>query len=255
MTARTLTAGIFGTLAGLGTLTHGIGELMQGAVPTPGLAFPSWTVGPIAEHLDGDPAMSVLPTMAASGAATTVTSVALLAASAATASGRRGRRAIAPLGGVALLVGGGVGPPILAALAGLAGSGAWQGPVVRLPLGVRRALARSWRPLFAVGVADGIFVVIGSIALTAAFGFHAPDVFLYAFLGGAGLLGLIGAAATASDLAEAGASGATVPGHRIATAQAPARRRGIRHRLAAAASGASPAQSTGRAAPRRRPTS
>jgi len=102
MTARTLTAGIFGTLAGLGTLTHGIGELMQGAVPTQGLAFPSWTVGPIAEHLDGDPAMSVLPTMAASGAATTVTSVALLAASAATAFGRRGRRAIAPLGGVAL---------------------------------------------------------------------------------------------------------------------------------------------------------
>jgi hypothetical protein len=200
ITARHITAGVFGALAGVGTLTHGIGEMIQGNVPTPGLWFPSWTTGPIAEHLDGDPALGILPTMLASGIATTAASIALIGVSAATVVVRgRGRRWILPLAGVTLLTGGGGAPPVLAALAGLAGMRAWERPVSRLSTNARRRLARAWAPLCAVGVANGVFLVFGSVVLTAGFGFHAPDVFVYSFLGGAVLLLVLGPLAAARD--------------------------------------------------------
>lgn len=202
MTARHITAGIFGALAGVGTLTHGIGEMIQGNVPTPGLWFPSWTTGPIAEHLDGDPTFGVLPTMLVSGIATTAASIALIGVSVAAVAARgRGRRWILPLAGVTLLTGGGGAPPTLAALAGLAGTRAWERPVARLSAGTRRRLARAWAPLCAVGVANGVFLVFGSM-ITAGLGFHAPDVFVSSFLGGAVLLLILGPLAAARDAAD-----------------------------------------------------
>lgn len=202
MNARTRTAGVFGTLAGLGTLTHGIGEIIQGDVPRTSFWFPSWTVGPIAEHLDGDPAVGVLPTMLSCGVATTVASLALIGASVATARGWRGGGVIASLGAVNLLTGGGGAPPVLAALSGLAGTSVWERAVRRLPRDARRALARSWTPLFWVAVANGVFLVVGSVALTTAFGFHHPDAFVTSFFAASALLVALGLAGTARDLGE-----------------------------------------------------
>ena len=41
------TALAFGILAGLGGLTHGIGEVLQGDVKPDGIIINSWTQGPI----------------------------------------------------------------------------------------------------------------------------------------------------------------------------------------------------------------
>lgn len=202
MNARTRTAGVFGTLAGLGSLTHGIGEILQGDVPRASFWLPSWMVGPIAEHLDGDPAVGVLPTMLSCGVATTIASLALIAASVATARGWRGGGAIASLGAVNLLAGGGGAPPVLAALSGLVATSAWERAVRRLPRGARRALAQSWAPLFWVAVANGVFLVVGSVVLTAAFAFHHPDVFVSSFFAAIALLVVLGLAGTARDLGE-----------------------------------------------------
>lgn len=46
--ATRIAASIFGVLAGLGGITHGIGEVIQGNVAPDGTWICSWTQGPIA---------------------------------------------------------------------------------------------------------------------------------------------------------------------------------------------------------------
>jgi hypothetical protein len=48
------TSTIFGILAGLGGLTHGIGEVLQGNVKPDGLVINYWTQGPIASNMKGN---------------------------------------------------------------------------------------------------------------------------------------------------------------------------------------------------------
>ncbi len=54
-------ASIFGILAGVGGATHGIGEILQGNMAPTGIIINSWTEGPIATYLGGDPGMTVVP--------------------------------------------------------------------------------------------------------------------------------------------------------------------------------------------------
>jgi len=51
--AARIVASIFGVLAGLGGLTHGIGEVLQGNVAPSGIVINSWTQGPIATNMGG----------------------------------------------------------------------------------------------------------------------------------------------------------------------------------------------------------
>ena len=51
VSAARCTALSFGVLAGLGGLTHGIGEVLQGSVRPDGLIINSWTKGPIATNM------------------------------------------------------------------------------------------------------------------------------------------------------------------------------------------------------------
>ena len=46
--AGAATASLFGVLAGLGSLRHGVGEILQGNVPTGGVFIESWAEGPFA---------------------------------------------------------------------------------------------------------------------------------------------------------------------------------------------------------------
>ena len=62
-TASKTAAIVFGILAGFGGLIHGIGEVLQGNVATPGLWIESWAQGPIYENMGGEPGITVLPTV------------------------------------------------------------------------------------------------------------------------------------------------------------------------------------------------
>jgi hypothetical protein len=55
ISAASATTTVFGVLAGLGGITHGVGEVVQGNVPIDRLIVDSWTRGPIAANMGGEP--------------------------------------------------------------------------------------------------------------------------------------------------------------------------------------------------------
>lgn len=59
--AANIIASIFGVLGGLGGITHGIGETLQGNVVPEGIIINSWTQGPIAANMGGEPGMTIVP--------------------------------------------------------------------------------------------------------------------------------------------------------------------------------------------------
>jgi hypothetical protein len=177
------TALIFGILAGLGGLTHGIGEVLQGNVRPGGIIFNSWTQGPIATNMGGEPAMTIVPNLLVTGILTIFVSLAVVVW-AALARNKNSGRILILLSVIMLLVGGGFGPPIIGILAGVAGTGikapqtGWR---TRLPVNVWRFLAKLWPWVFGVCVVNGVFLVVGSVILVYLFGLNNPDLFVNNF--------------------------------------------------------------------------
>jgi hypothetical protein len=83
-----------------------------------------------------------------------------------------------------LLVGGGFAPPIIGVLAGLAGTAINVPPRpwhARLSPATWRVLAGVWPWVFGVAVANGLFLVVGSVILVYGFGVNDPELFLASF--------------------------------------------------------------------------
>jgi hypothetical protein len=181
--ARTI-AVVFGVLAGLGGLTHGVGETRQGNVAPDGIVIDSWTEGPIATYMDGEPAMTIVPNLLVTGILTIVVSLAVIAWSALFVQRKNGGRVLIVLSIVMLLVGGGFGPPTIGLLAGVAGTGI-EAPLTgwreRLPVNARHFLARLWPWVFGICAVNGVFLVIGSVILVHVFGLNNPDLFTNSF--------------------------------------------------------------------------
>jgi hypothetical protein len=177
------TALIFGILAGLGGLTHGIGEVLQGNVRPGGIIFNSWTQGPIATNMGGEPAMTIVPNLLVTGILTIFVSLAVVVW-AALARNKNSGRILILLSVIMLLVGGGFGPPIIGILAGVAGTGI-KAPLTgwrkHLPFNARRFLAKLWPWVFGVCVVNGVFLVVGSVILVYLFGLNNPDLFVNNF--------------------------------------------------------------------------
>lgn len=179
------TASIFGALAGLGGIVHGIGETLQGNVAPSGVTFNSWTVGPIATNMGGEPAMSLAPNLLATGLLTIIVSLAVVVWSLAFVQRKNGGLILLLLSIGMLLVGGGFAPPIIGILASLAGLGInspyrwWH---THLRGNVRRVLAQLWPWVFGICVMDGVFLVVGSIILVYAFDLNEHGLFVGSFL-------------------------------------------------------------------------
>ncbi len=177
------TAGVFGVLAGLGGLTHGIGEVLQGNVRPDGIIIDSWTQGPIATNMGGEPGMTILPNLMVTGVFTIIVSLAIVIWSTRV---RRKRDGVILLvqSMLMLLVGGGFGPPIIGLLAGVAGWGVeapsrWWNR--RLSIPVQRAVATLWPWIFGITVVNGVFLVVGSVILVYGFDLNNPDLFTNSF--------------------------------------------------------------------------
>jgi hypothetical protein len=184
-TAAVLEAAAFGILAGLGAMTHGIGEVLQGSVAPDGLIINSWTQGPIAANLGGEPAMTIVPNLSVTGIVTILLSIAMVVWSIAFVRRRKGGLILLLLSVAVLLTGGGFAPPVIGILAGAAGTGAggryswWR---AHLSPGVRAFLARLWPWLFGLCLGTGVFLAVGSVFLVYAFGLNNPDLFSNSFL-------------------------------------------------------------------------
>ena len=178
------TALIFGILAGLGGLTHGIGEVLQGNVKPDGIIINSWTQGPIATNMGGEPGMTIVPNLLVTGVLCIIVSLAVIVWSAAFVQRKHGGLVLLLLSIAMLLVGGGFGPPIIGILAGVAGLGInapytwWRR---HLPVSIRRFLGTLWPRIFGIAVINGVFLVVGSVILVYFFDLNNPDLFSNSF--------------------------------------------------------------------------
>jgi len=175
-------AAVCGGFAGLGGITHGVGEMLQRGRPPGGIVFESWADGRIAQNLGGEPAMSVMPNLFATGALTILVSLAVILWSVAFVEHRHGGRDLAILSVAMLVVGGGFGPPMLGMLAGLAAAGAqasrhqWAS-VLSGQSG--RVLALIWPALFWLCLLNALLLVVGSLVVAGALGLANPDLFVF----------------------------------------------------------------------------
>jgi len=181
--ARVVTS-TFGVLAGLGGIWHGIGEVLQGNVAPDGIVIESWTQGPIATNMGGEPGMTIIPNLLITGVLCIVVSLAIIVWAAALVQRKRGGLVLILLSVAMLLVGGGFGPPLIGILAGVAGFGInapltwWQN---HLPAKVRRVLAGLWPWVFGICAISGVLLVVGSLILVYFFEVNNPDFFVMNF--------------------------------------------------------------------------
>jgi hypothetical protein len=182
--AARFVASTFGALAGVGGITHGVGEILQGNIRPDAMMIDSWTQGPIATRMGGDPGMTIVPNLLITGVLAIVVSLATILWAVAFVQRKRGGVVLMLLSIGMLLVGGGFGSPIIGILAGVAGT-AINAPLTwwrtRLSGNVRRFLARLWPWVFGLSLANGLFLFVGAIILVYSFGWGDADLYLNSF--------------------------------------------------------------------------
>jgi len=145
--ATRVATALLGVLVAVAGIEHGIGEVLQGNVARAGIVIQSWPDSAFFQNVNGEPAMTVVPNLLATGVLAIVVSLAFLIWTVWFAERRCGGAVIVLLSVVMLLVGGGFGPPLLGIIAGVAATriGApltwWR---AHLSAGRWRWLSRSW---------------------------------------------------------------------------------------------------------------
>lgn len=184
---------VFGVLAALAGMEHGVGEMLQGNMRPDGLMIQSWPDSPFFRIENGEPAMTVVPNLLASGVLTILVSLIFLVWAAGFARRRRDGLVLVGLSIVLLLVGGGFGPPLLGVIVGLTATriGApltwWR---TRLAPVIRRLLAASWPWAFAGCMGAWLMLVPGLPVLSYTLGVEDPALVVVLFFSALGLLAL-----------------------------------------------------------------
>ena len=162
----------------------GIGEVLQGNVAPDGIWIHSWTQGPIATNMGGEPGITIVPNLLVTGILTLIVSLIIIIWATAFVQRKNGGRVLILLSIIMLLVGGGIGPPVIGILAGVAGLGInaplswWR---KRLSINLQRFLATLWPWIFWIAVVNGVFLVIGSVILVYFFDLNNTDLFMGSF--------------------------------------------------------------------------
>ncbi|UEL27146.1 hypothetical protein [Pseudarthrobacter sp. L1SW] len=188
--------GVFGLLAALAGMEHGIGEILQGPVAPGGPVFRSWPGNEAFGILDGEPAFTVLSDLLASGVATVVAAGVFAAWAVAGIHGRQGPLVLIGLSLLLFAVGGGFGPPLLGIILGI-GVSRLEAPS-RPPGPGTRAMAKAWPWALGAGVAGYLGLVPGTLVMHAMWG-TPPASVVYALMAmafGGVILALAGARAS-----------------------------------------------------------
>ena len=117
--ATVTTVRVFGLIAALTGIEHGLGEISQGPATARGVVFESWPHVAAFDPLNGEPAMSLIPNLLISGIASVLVSVALGVVAGSYSHRAHSGSFILGVSLLLLLVGGGFGPPLLGVLAGV----------------------------------------------------------------------------------------------------------------------------------------
>jgi hypothetical protein len=180
------TASILGAVVALAGLEHGIGEILQGSVAPAGIVILSWPDSDAFRILGGEPAMTILPNLLVTGILTIIVSLLFLCWATLFIERPNGGVVLMVLSVVLLLVGGGIGPPLIGLLLGLVATRIhtpvtwWSGE----PAGVfSRLLARVWPWFLAADVAAWLALFPGVVLVAATFGADAvPEVVAYGLM-------------------------------------------------------------------------
>jgi hypothetical protein len=105
-----------GVFAGLGGASHGPGEMLQGNVAPNSLVIEAW---PELTALQGEPAMTIIPSFLVSGILTVIVGVLVAVWAAKFVQRKNGGIILILLSIILLLVGGGLFPPVFGVAAGL----------------------------------------------------------------------------------------------------------------------------------------
>jgi hypothetical protein len=186
---------VFGSLAALAGIEHGVGELLQGRVRPAGLVIESWPDSAFFRIQSGEPALTVVPDLLAAGVLTITVSLVLLVWSVAYVQRRHGGLVLIGLSLVLLLVGGGFGPPLLGTLVGLTAivggapsRGRRAGAAQRLTPGHARALAALWPWALGACLAAWLFLLPGVPMLSYFWGVESAALVVAAIGAAFGLL-------------------------------------------------------------------
>lgn len=175
MSATRITVTALGLLAAAVGIEHGLGAIAQGTGAPPGLVFQSWPDAPSFESLDGEPALTLVPDLLATGILAVLTSVAIGIWTVWGARHPRWGLGLLVLSALLLLCGGGFGPPLLGTVAGLLATRAahtWSTPGGH----VTRVAARLWPWPLVVAVASFLTLVPGLQVLYAVRGPVGPEL-------------------------------------------------------------------------------
>jgi hypothetical protein len=108
-----------GIFAGLGGASHGPGEMLQGNVAPNSLVVEAW---PELTALQGEPAITIIPSFLVSGILTVLVGVLVAVWAAKFVQRKNGGIMLILLSIILLLVGGGLFPPVFGVAAGLIGT-------------------------------------------------------------------------------------------------------------------------------------
>jgi hypothetical protein len=166
-TATRVTVSTFGVIVGIAGLEHGIGEILQGNVRPDGVMILSWPDSELFAILSGEPAMTVVPNMLATGILAVVASLAFLVWTTLFVERPHGGLVLALLSVAMLLVGGGLSPPLLGLILSATASRMSAPPawVAHLSPGARRALAAVWPACVVGGVIAFVLLMPGTMLL------------------------------------------------------------------------------------------
>ncbi len=167
---RTVIA-VFGTLAALAGVEHGIGELLQGAVAPSSRMIQSWPDAHAFDVLGGEPALTVVPNLALTGVLAMAAAVVLGVWAVWFIERPRGGVVLIALSIVLLLVGGGFGPPLIGIILGLAATRTFRGRHEATGR-VRRMLAKTWSWALVAGMVGYLSLVPGMVVLSQLTGFE-----------------------------------------------------------------------------------
>jgi hypothetical protein len=112
-------ASALGIFAGLGGASHGPGEMLQSNIAPSSLVIEAW---PELTALQGEPAMTIIPSFLVSGILTVIVGVLVAVWAAKFVQRKNGGLVLILLSILMLLVGGGLFPPVFGVVAGIIGT-------------------------------------------------------------------------------------------------------------------------------------
>ncbi|MCL4861390.1 MAG: hypothetical protein KJZ93_18375 [Caldilineaceae bacterium] len=177
--ATRITVSAFGVLTGLAGIEHGVGEILQGNSTPAGIMILSWPDSTFFRILGGEPAMTIVPNMMVTGMLAILSSLCFLVWATLWVERKNAGPVLMLLSIVMLLVGAGIGPPVLGVILGLAATRIhapltwWR---THLPAGLRRGLGQLWPWSLGAGLIAWLAMLPGTGILAYFFGVENPTL-------------------------------------------------------------------------------